>query len=65
MALLLSLALGPVMIVGLRRLRALDEPCERSSHQAPTLRGGGMAPALAATAAVLYGEELTDRKSVV
>jgi UDP-GlcNAc:undecaprenyl-phosphate GlcNAc-1-phosphate transferase len=59
MALVLSLALGPVMIVGLRRLRALDEPCERSSHQAPTLRGGGMAPALAATAAVLYGHELT------
>jgi UDP-GlcNAc:undecaprenyl-phosphate GlcNAc-1-phosphate transferase len=59
MALVLSLALGPVVIIGLRRLQALDEPCERSSHQAPTLRGGGLAPAVAAIVALVYGDELT------
>ena len=59
LALLLSLALGPVMIVGLRRLHAIDHPCARSSHSMPTLRGGGLAPALAATTAVLYATDLT------
>ena len=58
-ALIVSLVLGPLMIIGLRRLRAVDQPCARSSHSMPTLRGGGLAPALAAITAVLYAEELT------
>ncbi|MGI9120559.1 MAG: glycosyl transferase [Acidimicrobiales bacterium] len=58
-ALLLSLALGPLMIFGLRRLHAVDQPCARSSHRTPTLRGGGLAPALAAVGGLLYGTEMT------
>lgn len=59
LALVLSLVLGPVTIVALRRLRAFDQPSVRSSHSMPTLRGGGLAPALAATTAVLYARDLT------
>ena len=58
-ALLVSLALGPLMILLLRRLHAIDRPGIRSSHSTPTLRGGGLAPALAAIAAVLFAAELT------
>ena len=58
-SLMLSLLLGPLMILGLRRLHAVDHPGARSSHSTPTLRGGGLAPALAAIAAVLYAKELT------
>ena len=58
-ALMLSLILGPLMILVLRRLHAVDQPGVRSSHSTPTLRGGGLAPAVAAIAAVLYAEELT------
>ena len=57
-ALLLSLVLGPLMIAGLRRLHTVDQVTARSSHTLPTLRGGGLAPALAAIAAVLYANEL-------
>lgn len=58
-ALILSLVLGPLMIVGLRRVHSIDRPCARSSHSMPTLRGGGLAPALAAITAVVYAGELT------
>lgn len=58
-ALILSLVLGPLTIFGLRRLHTIDQPGARSSHETPTLRGGGVAPALAAVAAVLYAKELT------
>ena len=59
LALVLSLLLGPVMLVTLRRLRALDEPGHRSAHRTPTLRGGGVAPAVAATVALLSAHQLT------
>ena len=42
----------------LRRRRVLDEPGHRSSHAVPTPRGGGLAPALGATVAVLVSQEL-------
>lgn len=58
-ALLLGLALGPVMMLILRRFQVFDQPGQRSSHCTPTLRGGGVAPALAAMAALMYGNELT------
>jgi len=48
----LTLAVGPVVLAVLRRLQVLDHPCERSSHAAPVPRGGGVAPALGAVAAV-------------
>ena len=57
-ALLLSLALGPLILSCLRRLHTMDQPNERSAHSIPTLRGGGVAPALAAVVAVLYAREL-------
>ena len=59
LALVLSLVLGPLTIFSLRWLHAMDQPGPRSSHTMPTLRGGALAPALAAIAAVLYAEELT------
>lgn len=37
----------PVVLAGLRRLDTLDHPNERSSHEVPTLRGGGVGPWLA------------------
>ena len=36
----------PVVVAALRRRRVLDHPNERSSHEVPTPRGGGVAPAL-------------------
>ncbi len=52
-ALVTSAVLGPVILLLLRRLRLVDTPTERSSHDRPTPRGGGLAPALAALAALL------------
>jgi UDP-GlcNAc:undecaprenyl-phosphate/decaprenyl-phosphate GlcNAc-1-phosphate transferase len=43
----LSLVLTPLVIVVLRRLDVLDHPNERSSHDLPVLRGGGLAFAAA------------------
>ncbi len=48
-----SLVGGPLILALLRRMQVLDEPTERSSHDRPTPRGGGMAPALGALTAVL------------
>jgi UDP-N-acetylmuramyl pentapeptide phosphotransferase/UDP-N-acetylglucosamine-1-phosphate transferase len=58
-ALPLGLVLCPVVMVVLRRLRALDQPGDRSSHRHPTIRGGGVAPAVAAIAVVVYSNDLT------
>jgi UDP-N-acetylmuramyl pentapeptide phosphotransferase/UDP-N-acetylglucosamine-1-phosphate transferase len=45
-----SLALTPVVLVALRRREIIDHPNERSSHVAPTIRGGGLSIALACAA---------------
>lgn len=42
----IALLATPPVIRLLRRLRLVDLPNVRSSHQVPTLRGGGLAPAL-------------------
>lgn len=36
----------PALLMGLRRWKVVDQPNDRSSHRRPTLRGGGLAPAL-------------------
>ncbi len=46
-----TVALTPVVVLLLRRLQTFDRPTLRSSHVAPTLRGGG----LAVLAGVLIG----------
>ncbi|MDQ3679174.1 MAG: glycosyltransferase family 4 protein [Actinomycetota bacterium] len=48
-----SMVAGPVVLLVLQRLQLLDRPNERSSHQAPTPRGGGLAPAIGATAGLV------------
>ena len=50
-ALLLSALLPLVVKPLLRRLQVIDVPVGRSSHVVPTLRGGGIAPAVALTVA--------------
>ncbi|MGV2902614.1 NAD-dependent epimerase/dehydratase family protein [Microbacterium sp. AGC62] len=53
----LALVLGAVLPFAIRpllsRIGAVDVPNERSSHSAPTLRGGGLAPLLAWDAALI------------
>lgn len=48
----LTLALGPPVLWILRRRNILDLPNERSSHDRPTTRGGGLAPAIGGTVAL-------------
>jgi UDP-N-acetylmuramyl pentapeptide phosphotransferase/UDP-N-acetylglucosamine-1-phosphate transferase len=55
----LTLALSPLLLRALRRLQVLDHPGYRSSHTVATLRGGGLAPACAATA-MLSGVPVLD-----
>jgi UDP-GlcNAc:undecaprenyl-phosphate GlcNAc-1-phosphate transferase len=45
-----SVALGPLVLLLLRRGGVLDHPSERSSHSKPVHRGGGIAPAIGALA---------------
>ncbi|CUU53775.1 UDP-N-acetylmuramyl pentapeptide phosphotransferase/UDP-N-acetylglucosamine-1-phosphate transferase [Parafrankia irregularis] len=52
-ALLVTLATTPVALGAMRRLAAIDDINERSSHQVPTPRGGGIAVALGIFAGVL------------
>ncbi len=59
LALAVSIAVTPVITLGLRRLRVMDVPNRRSSHQDPTPRGGGIGVALAVALAVALGPELT------
>jgi UDP-GlcNAc:undecaprenyl-phosphate GlcNAc-1-phosphate transferase len=59
MAFLASLVLGPVVLLLLRHFQTFDQPCDRSSHLVATVRGGGLAPALAVVGSLLlYGSEL-------
>ncbi|MCL9797840.1 glycosyltransferase family 4 protein, partial [Frankia sp. AgKG'84/4] len=52
-AYLATLAATPIVIVSMHRLAAIDEVNARSSHHAPTPRGGGVAVALGLFAGVL------------
>ncbi len=52
-ACLATLAATPIVIVSMHRLAAIDEVNARSSHHAPTPRGGGVAVALGLFAGVL------------
>ncbi|WP_055408864.1 glycosyltransferase family 4 protein [Frankia sp. ACN1ag] len=52
-ACIVTLAATPIVIVCMRRLAAIDEVTARSSHQAPTPRGGGIAVVLGLFAGVL------------
>jgi UDP-GlcNAc:undecaprenyl-phosphate/decaprenyl-phosphate GlcNAc-1-phosphate transferase len=48
----LTVVLMPGVLLLLRRLQLLDQPTDRSSHLQATPRGGGIAPAMAASAAL-------------
>lgn len=50
----ISIGLLPIVVVVLRRCGVFDVPNERSSHTQPTLRGGGLAPAIGVFAALLF-----------
>ncbi|EFC85831.1 glycosyltransferase family 4 protein [Parafrankia sp. EUN1f] len=52
-ALLVTVAVMPVVVSAMRRLAAIDDVNERSSHQVPTPRGGGIAVALGIFAGVV------------
>jgi len=51
-------AVMPLVMLGLHRIDCLDVPNDRSSHDRPTLRGGGLAPALAVLVAVGFSHDL-------
>ncbi|MGQ0680171.1 MAG: MraY family glycosyltransferase [Actinomycetota bacterium] len=59
LTLVLCAGLCPPTIRLLRRFRVLDHPNERSMHQAPTPRGGGIAPMLAVLAGLLTASSLS------
>lgn len=52
-ALVLGLVLQPLVLRAMTAASVIDRPCERSSHTAPTPRGGGLAVAAAAGAGLL------------
>ncbi|HUQ63772.1 MAG TPA: glycosyltransferase family 4 protein [Acidimicrobiales bacterium] len=58
-ALGLTVALVPLALVGLRRLHVIDKPSERSSHDRPTARGGGVAPAVGMLVVLGAGSAVT------
>lgn len=59
LALAVTLLCAPVVLAVLRRRRLLDHPSERSSHSVPVHRGGGLAPAVGALAALALTPSLT------
>ena len=58
---LATAALCPPVIRWLERRSVLDVPVARSSHDTPTLRGGGLAPAIAMTIAGLAASLIAPR----
>lgn len=52
-AFVVCIVLTPVVIAALRRRNVFDHPNERSSHETPTIRGGGISIALACIAAAV------------
>jgi UDP-N-acetylmuramyl pentapeptide phosphotransferase/UDP-N-acetylglucosamine-1-phosphate transferase len=63
-ALVLTAALCPVAMSVLRRRNVIDSPNSRSSHLVPTVRGGGIAPAIACLL-VLATTGAVDRSEVL
>ncbi len=59
-ALAVTLLVGPLVLALLRRGHLLDHPCERSSHGAPVLRGGGLAPCVGALAGLTLTSSLDE-----
>ena len=57
----LTLAISPVVLVGLRRLGVMDIPSHRSSHVDPTPRGGGIAVCIGVATALVTASSLTGR----
>jgi UDP-N-acetylmuramyl pentapeptide phosphotransferase/UDP-N-acetylglucosamine-1-phosphate transferase len=55
----LTVALLPPVLIGLRRLQVIDNPSRRSSHDRPTTRGGGLAPAIAMLVALGVSSSIT------
>ena len=53
-ACLVALTATPTVLGHMRRLAAIDEVSERSSHRVPTPRGGGVAVALGLFAGILF-----------
>ncbi|HUP71261.1 MAG TPA: glycosyltransferase family 4 protein [Acidimicrobiales bacterium] len=53
LAFAVTLALAPLILVLLRRRALLDHPNDRSSHESPTPRGLGLAPAIGALVALV------------
>ena len=64
LAAVIALGLGPVALATLRRARVMDYPSERSSHTAPMLRGGGVAPAAAMLLALAVTPGIDGRQRV-
>jgi UDP-GlcNAc:undecaprenyl-phosphate GlcNAc-1-phosphate transferase len=58
LSLLVSFLLGGPVRAALVRYRILDQPNQRSSHVAPTPRGGGLSILIAITLACIWGEHL-------
>lgn len=59
LAFAVTLAVTPVLIFGLSRVGVFDHPNARSSHDHPTLRGGGLALASGALVAAAVGSDIT------
>lgn len=53
LAFAVTIAVAPLVLMVLRRRAVLDHPNDRSSHQHPTPRGLGLAPAIGALVAML------------
>jgi UDP-N-acetylmuramyl pentapeptide phosphotransferase/UDP-N-acetylglucosamine-1-phosphate transferase len=51
-AAIVTVAVMPMVLAGLQRRRVVDVPNERSSHDRPVLRAGGIAPAIACLVAL-------------
>ncbi len=59
LAFIISIAVTPVITLGLRRWHVLDVPNGRSMHRLATPRGGGLGIAIAVTLTVALGPELS------
>lgn len=63
-ALVLAGVAGPLVVLALRRWAVVDVPNARSSHEHVTPRGGGLAPALAASIAISVGRDVASTGQV-
>ena len=65
LSLALTAGLTPLVLVGLRHLDVLDRPSPRGSHDRPTLRGGGLAPAVALLSVLMIRSPVTGGSRLV